>query len=226
MLLHVPKVLSDAELAECRRRLAEADWVDGRVTVGYQGARVKDNRQVPEGHPVARRLGDLILGALERNPLFLSAALPLKVLPPLFNRYEGGQNYGSHIDGAIRQVPGTPHRVRTDLSATLFLSAPEAYDGGELTVEDTYGSRQVKLPAGDLVLYPGTSVHHVRPVTRGARIASFFWVQSMVREDSQRTMLFELDTAIQQVAGATPDSPAVVRLTNVYHNLLRRWADV
>jgi PKHD-type hydroxylase len=226
MLLHIPKVLSDAELAECRRRLDEADWVDGRATVGYQGARVKDNRQVPEGHPVARRLGDLILGALERSPLFLSAALPLKVLPPLFNRYEDGQNYGSHIDGAIRQVPGTPHRVRTDLSATLFLSAPEDYDGGELTVEDTYGSRQVKLPAGDLVLYPGTSVHHVRPVTRGARIASFFWVQSMVREDSQRTMLFELDTAIQQVAGATPDSPAVVQLTNVYHNLLRRWADV
>jgi PKHD-type hydroxylase len=226
MLLHIPKVLDAAQVAECRRRLDEAEWVDGRETVGYQGARVKDNRQLPERHPVALRLGDMILGVLERNPLFISAALPLKVLPPLFNRYAGGQHYGSHIDGAIRQVPGSPHRVRTDLSATLFLSAPEEYDGGELTIEDSYGARAVKLPAGDMVLYPGTSVHHVRPVTRGVRVASFFWVQSMVREDSQRTMLFDLDTAIQEVAGRIPDAPAVVRLTNVYHNLLRRWADV
>lgn len=225
MLLSIPKVLAPEQVARCRELLDGAEWVDGRVTVGYQGARVKDNVQVPEGHPVARQLGDLILAALERNPLFMSAALPLKVLPPLFNRYEGGQRYGSHVDGAIRQVPGTPHRVRTDLSATLFLSAPEEYEGGELTIEDTYGTRAVKLPAGDMVLYPGTSVHHVRPVTRGARVAAFFWIQSMVREDSQRALLFELDTSIQQLAGAVPDSPAVVRITNVYHNLLRRWAD-
>jgi PKHD-type hydroxylase len=226
MLLHIPKVLDAAQVAECRRRLDETEWVDGRETVGYQGARVKDNRQLPERHPVALRLGDMILGVLERNPLFISAALPLKVLPPLFNRYAGGQHYGSHIDGAIRQVPGSPHRVRSDLPSTLVLRAPEEYDGGELTIEDSYGARAVKLPAGDMVLYPGTSVHHVRPVTRGARIAAFFWVQSMVREDSQRTMLFDLDTAIQEVAGRIPDAPAVVRLTNVYHNLLRRWADV
>jgi PKHD-type hydroxylase len=225
MLLQVPDVLSAAQAAECRRALAEAEWVDGKVTAGHQSGRAKHNMQVPEGHPVARRLGDMILAALERSALFMSAALPLKVFPPLFNRYQGGENFGTHIDNAIRQVPGTPHRVRTDLSATLFLSAPEDYDGGELAVEDTYGAHRVKLPAGHMLLYPATSLHQVRPVTRGTRLAAFFWIQSMVRDDGQRTLLFDLDTAIQRVLQAMPDDAAAVQLTGVYHNLLRRWAD-
>jgi len=186
---------------------------------------VKDNLHVPENHPVARQIGNLVVGALEHNALFLSAALPLKVFPPLLNCYQGGQAFGTHVDSAIRQVTGTPHRVRTDLSATLFLSQPDEYDGGELVVADTYGSHSVKHAAGDMVLYPGTSLHHVNPVTRGQRLASFFWIQSMVREDAQRTLLFELDTAIQQLGRAVPDHGALVQLTNVYHNLLRRWAD-
>jgi PKHD-type hydroxylase len=225
MLLQVPEVLSGAQAAECRHALNEADWVDGKVTAGHQSGRAKHNMQVPEGHPTARRLGDMILAALERSPLFMSAALPLKVFPPLFNRYRGGENFGTHVDNAIRQVPGTPHRVRTDLSATLFLSAPEDYDGGELTVEDTYGAHRVKLPAGHMLLYPATSLHQVRPVTRGTRLAAFFWIQSMVRDDGQRTLLFDLDTAIQRVSQAMPDDAAAVQLTGVYHNLLRRWAD-
>jgi len=225
MLLQVPEVLSGAQAAECRRALAVAEWVDGKVTAGHQSGRAKHNMQVPEGHPTARRLGDMILAALERSPLFMSAALPLKVFPPLFNRYQGGENFGTHIDNAIRQVPGTPHRVRTDLSATLFLTPPDDYDGGELTVEDTYGAHRVKLPAGHMLLYPATSLHQVRPVTRGARVAAFFWIQSMVRDDGQRTLLFDLDTAIQRVSQAMPDDAAAVQLTGVYHNLLRRWAD-
>lgn len=225
MLLQVPEVLSGAQAAECRRALAEAEWVDGKVTAGHQSGRAKHNMQVPEGHPTARRLGDMILAALERSPLFMSAALPLKVFPPLFNRYQGGENFGTHVDNAIRQVPGTPHRVRTDLSATLFLTPPDDYDGGELTVEDTYGVHRVKLPAGHMLLYPATSLHQVRPVTRGARVAAFFWIQSMVRDDGQRTLLFDLDTAIQRVSQAMPDDAAAVQLTGVYHNLLRRWAD-
>ena len=225
MLTCISAVLSAQQVEECRAQLAAAEWIDGRASAGYLSAKVKHNRQVPEGHPVARRLGDMLLSALERNPLFLSAALPLKVVPPLFNRYEGGETYGSHVDGAIRPVPGTPHRVRTDLSATLFLSAPESYDGGELVVEDSYGGHAVKLPAGDMVLYPGTSLHHVRPVTRGVRLAAFFWVQSMVRADSQRSLLFELDTAIQQLARTAPDHEAILRLMNVYHNILRHWAE-
>src|ERR1044072_7663440 len=176
MLVHVPKVFDAAQLMECRRALDSAEWVDGRETAGHQFARVKHNRQIPVGHPVARRLGDLILTALDRNPLFMSAALPLKVVPPFFNRYESGETYGNHIDGAVYPVAGTPHRVRTDLSATLFLTPPEEYDGGELVVEDTYGTQSVKLPAGHMILYPSTSLHHVRPVTRGARVCSFFWV--------------------------------------------------
>ena len=168
----------------------------------------------------------MILGALQRNSLFMAAALPLRVFPPLFNRYEGGQSFGTHVDNAIRQVTGTPHRIRTDLSATLFFSAPDEYDGGELIVEDTYGVHKVKLPAGHMVLYPSTSLHHVRPVTRGARIASFFWIQSMVRDDGQRTLLFDLDMAIQRLDQDMPDHPAAVQLTGVYHNLLRRWAEV
>ncbi|HEX5708486.1 MAG TPA: Fe2+-dependent dioxygenase, partial [Pyrinomonadaceae bacterium] len=170
-------------------------------------------------------LGDAVLAALERSPLFMSAALPLKVFPPLFNRYEGGQSFGNHVDNVIRQVTGTPHRVRTDLSATLFLAAPEEYDGGELLVEDTYGLHSVKLPAGHLILYPASSLHRVQPVTRGARLASFFWIQSMVRDDGERTLLFDLDTAIRRLSEDAPDHPSVVELTSVYHNLLRRWAD-
>jgi PKHD-type hydroxylase len=225
VLVHIPKVLDAAQLAECRRALAAAEWVDGRETAGHQFARVKHNRQIPVRHPVARRLGDMILTVLDRNPLFMSAALPLKVVPPLFNRYEGGETYGNHIDGAIYPVTGTPHRVRTDLSATLFLSAPEDYEGGELVADDTYGAHRVKLPAGDMILYPGTSLHRIEPVTQGIRLAAFFWVQSMVRADAQRTLLFDLDTAIQSLSLTVPDDPALAQLTNVYHNLLREWAD-
>ena len=226
MLLQILDLLDAAQLARCREVLDAADWADGRITAGYQSARAKDNAQLPEDSPVARELGELVLGALQRNALFVSAALPLKVFPPLFNRYAGGQSFGSHVDNAIRPIRGTPHRVRTDLSATLFLSAPDEYDGGELVIEDTYGTHAVKLPAGHLVLYPASSLHLVRPVTRGARVASFFWVQSMVRDDAQRTLLYDLDRAVQEVHRDLPDSAAAVGLTGVYHNLLRRWADV
>jgi PKHD-type hydroxylase len=225
MLLHIPKVLTESQLAECRTALAKAEWADGRATAGYQSARVKNNQQLPETHPTAVKLGDMILGALDRNPLFMSGALPLKVVPPLFNRYENSQSYGNHIDGAIRPIAGTPHRVRTDLSATLFLTPPEDYEGGELNIEDTFGTQAVKLAAGDMILYPGSSLHRVEPVTRGVRICAFFWIQSMVRDDAQRRMLFELDTTIQQLAGTVSDQAPVVKLTNIYHNLLRQWAD-
>jgi PKHD-type hydroxylase len=226
MLLHIPEVLTVNQVEHARRRLDEANWIDGRVTAGHQSARVKNNVQLPEDHEVAQELGDLILEALQRNALFVSAALPLRVFPPLFNRYEGGHAFGSHLDNAIRQVSGTPHRIRTDLSATLFFSEPDEYDGGELQVEDTYGVHSVKLPAGHMVLYPSTSLHHVRPVTRGTRTASFFWIQSMVRDDGERTLLFDLDRAIQQLDVDAPDHPAAVQLTGIYHNLLRRWADL
>ena len=226
MLLQVPDVLTPEQVAQCRQTLEQAEWIDGRVTAGYQSARTKDNLQLPEDHPAARQLGELILAALQNNALFMAAALPLKVFPPLFNRYQGGQSFGTHVDNAVRQVTGTPHRVRTDLSATLFFTDPDEYDGGELLVEDTYGTHNVKLPAGNLILYPSTSLHHVRPVTGGARIASFFWIQSMVRDDGQRTLLFDLDMAIQRITQDVPDHPSAVQLTGVYHNLLRRWADV
>jgi PKHD-type hydroxylase len=225
MLLQIPDVLSAQQVAHARRRLDEAEWVDGRVTAGHQSAQVKDNQQLPEDHPVSRELGDMIGKSLSANPLFLSAALPLRIFPPLFNRYQGGQSFGNHVDNAIRQAAGGA-RLRTDLSATLFLAEPSEYDGGELLVEDTYGVHRVKLPAGHLVLYPSTSLHNVQPVTRGARIASFFWIQSMVRDDGQRTLLFDLDNAIRRVAGEIPESPAPVQLTAVYHNLLRRWAEM
>ena len=225
MLLHVPDVLSGDQVAEARRLLDNADWVDGAVTAGHQSTKAKKNMQMPEDHPVSRQLGDVILRALHGNALFISAALPLKVFPPLFNRYAGGQAFGTHVDNAIRQVPGTPHRVRTDLSATLFLTDPSEYDGGELSVEDTYGVQRVKLPAGHMILYPATSLHHVTPVTRGARVSSFFWIQSMVRADSQRSILFDLDTAIQGLSRDVPDHPSGVQLTGLYHNLLRQWAD-
>jgi PKHD-type hydroxylase len=225
MLLQVPDVLTADQVARCRQMLDEAEWVDGRVTAGPQSARTKDNMQLPEDHSVAIELGNVVLQALEKSTLFMAAALPLKVFPPLFNRYQGGQSFGNHIDNSIRQVTGTPHRVRTDLSATLFLAEPESYDGGELVVEDTYGVHSVKLPAGHLVLYPSSSLHNVRPVTRGARVASFFWIQSMVRDDGERTLLFDLDMAVQQITQGAPDHPSLVSLTGVYHNLLRRWAD-
>jgi len=225
MLLQVPDVLSAEQVTHARRRLDEAEWVDGRVTAGHQSAQVKHNQQLPEDHPVARELGDMIGKSLSANPLFLSAALPLRIFPPLFNRYQGGQSFGNHVDNAIRQAAGGA-RMRTDLSATVFLADPSEYDGGELLVEDTYGVHSVKLPAGDLVLYPSTSLHNVQPVTRGARIASFFWIQSMIRDDGQRTLLFDLDSAIRRVAGEIPESPAPVQLTAVYHNLLRRWAEM
>ncbi|HEY9501720.1 MAG TPA: Fe2+-dependent dioxygenase [Pyrinomonadaceae bacterium] len=226
MLLQIQNVLGKAELAHCRRLLASADWVDGKITAGHQSARAKDNMQLREDHPVSTELANLIIPALEKSQLFMTAALPLKVFPPLFNRYQEGQSFGNHVDNAIRQVPGTPHRVRTDLSATLFLSEVDEYEGGELVVEDVYGVHQVKLPAGDLILYPASSLHHVQPVTRGARVASFFWIQSMVRDDGERTMLFDLDMAIQRLAADSPSHPSVLELTSLYHNLLRRWADV
>jgi PKHD-type hydroxylase len=225
VILSVPQVLSSGQVREARRLLHAADWVDGKVTAGHQSARAKDNQQLPEDSPLARQLGDEVLAALERSPRFISAALPLKVFPPLFNRYAGGQSFGLHVDNAIRQVRGTGQRVRTDLSATLFLAEPSEYDGGELVVEDTYGAHAVKLPAGHLVLYPSSSLHRVNPVTRGTRIASFFWIQSMVRDDARRTLLFDMDTAIQQMAQQPPDHPAVIQLTGVYHNLLRMWAE-
>jgi PKHD-type hydroxylase len=226
VVLQIPDVLSVEQVAHARRLLDAADWVDGRVTAGHQSARVKNNVQLPEDHSVARELGDLVLTALQGNALFVAAALPLRVFPPLFNRYSGGQAFGNHVDNSIRQLPGTPLRIRTDLSATLFLAEPEDYEGGELLVEDTYGVHSVKLPAGHMVLYPASSLHRVAPVTRGARVASFFWIQSMVRDDSDRTLLFDLDTAIQRLAVDMPAHAAVVQLTAVYHNLLRRWAEM
>jgi PKHD-type hydroxylase len=226
MLLQIPEVLTTEDVRDSRRALDAAEWIDGRVTAGHQSARAKDNEQVPENHPAARRVGDAIVAALARNPLFRSAALPLHVFPPLFNRYTGGQSFGSHVDNAVRQVAGTAHQLRTDLSATLFLSQPDEYDGGELVIEDTFGVQSVKLAAGSMILYPASSLHHVRPVTRGARVSSFFWIQSMVRDDGERTLLFDLDLAIQRLAGEHSGHPAVLQLTGVYHNLLRRWADL
>ena len=226
MLLQIPDVISADQVTQARQMLDASQWVDGRVTAGHQSAMAKHNLQLPEDHPVARQLGEMILAALQRNSLFIAAALPLRVFPPLFNRYEAGQSFGNHVDNAIRQVAGTALRVRTDLSATLFLAEPEEYDGGELLIEDTYGVHSVKLPAGHLVLYPSSSLHNVRAVTRGARIASFFWIQSMLRDDAERTLLFDLDTAIQRLTVDIPDHPAALQLTGVYHNLLRRWADV
>ncbi|ALN56605.1 Fe2+-dependent dioxygenase [Lysobacter yananisis] len=226
MLLHVPKVLTAEQVAHCRARLDQAGWADGRITAGHQSAKAKDNAQLPETDPAARELGALILDALSRNSTFFSAALPQRVYPPLFNRYAGGQSFGFHVDNAIRydRSRGGMDAVRTDLSATLFLSAPDEYDGGELVIEDTYGSHNVKLPAGDLVLYPGTSLHKVTPVTRGVRTASFFWIQSLLAEDAQRRLMFELDVSIRRLSADVPEHPALVQLTGVYHNLLRRWS--
>ena len=228
MLLQVPQVLTPDQVAHCRDRLAAAAWADGRITAGHQSGKAKDNAQLPETDPVARELGGLVLEALARNSTFFSAALPRRIYPPLFNRYDGGQSFGFHVDNAIRydRSRGGAEPVRTDLSATLFLAEPDEYDGGELVMEDTYGTHRVKLQAGDLVLYPGTSLHQVTPVTRGERIASFFWIQSMVREDAQRRLMFDLDVSIRRLTQDLPDHPALVQLTGVYHNLLRRWTDV
>jgi PKHD-type hydroxylase len=226
MLLQVPNVLTPDQIAHARVLLAQATWIDGRVTAGPQSSRAKQNLQLPEDSPQSRELGDVILGALQRNALFMSAALPLKIFPPLFNQYAGGHSFGSHVDNAIRQVPGTPHRVRTDLSATLFFAEPSEYEGGELVVEDTYGVHSVKLAAGHMILYPSTSLHYVKPVTSGARVASFFWIQSLIRDDGRRTLLFDMDTAIQRLAADVPDHPSTVQLTGVYHNLLRQWAEL
>jgi PKHD-type hydroxylase len=230
MLITIPDVLTAEQVKQARQILDAAEWVDGKVTAGHQSAKAKNNAQIPENSPAAKQLGEMILTALGKNPLFLAAALPARVFPPLFNRYTGGQSFGTHVDNAIRQITGTAHRIRTDLSATLFFAAPDEYDGGELCVEDTYGIHAVKLPPGHMVLYPATSLHHVKPVTRGARVSSFFWIQSMVREDSRRSLLFDLDLGIQRLNRELPNQPAAaqtaVQLTGVYHNLLRQWAEV
>ncbi|MBB5318739.1 Fe2+-dependent dioxygenase [Tunturibacter empetritectus] len=226
MLITIPDVLSATELKHARAALDAAEWVDGKVTAGYQAQSVKENLQLPEGHPIAVKLGEVVLGALARSPLFMSTALPLRVFPPMFNRYTGGGHFGTHVDTAIRANASTGQRIRTDISATLFLSAPDEYDGGDLSVEDTYGVHSVKLPAGHMVLYPATSLHRVTPVTRGARVASFFWVQSMIRSDADRTLLYDLDTAIQRLALESPGNATTVQLTGIYHNLLRRWAEM
>ncbi len=226
MLLRIADVLTAEQVGEARRVLAAASWVDGRITAGYQAQEVKRNQQIPEGSEVARTLGEMVLGGLARSQRFMSAALPLRVFPPMFNRYGVGETFGTHVDTAIRQVAATGQRIRTDLSATVFLTAPEEYDGGELVVEDAYGAHAVKLPAGHMVLYPATSLHRVEPVTRGARVSSFFWIQSMVRDDGQRTLLFDLDTGIQRLAPVAEAKETAVQLTGVYHNLLRQWAEM
>jgi PKHD-type hydroxylase len=225
MLVAIPDVLTAAQVAQARQIFEQAEWIDGRVTAGHQSARAKNNMQLPENSPEARQVGDIILTALDQNPLFIAAALPLRVFPPLFNRYQGGESFGTHVDNAIRPVTGTPYRIRTDLSATLFLCAPGEYDGGELVIEGTLGVHSIKLPAGHMILYPSTSLHHVRPVTRGARVASFFWIQSMVRDEGERSILLDLDLAIQRVNQDNADHLVAIQLTGIYHNLLRRWAD-
>ena len=227
MLLCVPGVFSKEDVAEIRSVMDEADWEDGRSTAGSQSALVKQNEQLPPAGETARRLGERVLRALAANPLFMSAAIPLRIFPPLFNRYGEGHRFGTHVDNAVRGDHLTGMRIRTDLSVTLFLSEPEDYDGGELVVEDFYGSHEVKLPAGDLVLYPATSLHMVTPITRGRRVASFFWLQSMIRDNQARTLIFDLDTAIQNLAARLGrDDEETVRLTGIYHNLIRTWAEV
>jgi len=227
MLVTIPAVLTADQVAHARRLLGEAEWVDGKVTAGAQSALAKNNQQLPEGSAAGREIAQAILAALSRNALFVSAALPKTIFPPLFNRYAaaGGHSFGNHVDNAIRFL-ADGSRLRTDLSATLFLSDPNGYEGGELTVEDTYGLHRVKLPAGDMILYPATSLHRVEPVTRGERLASFFWIESMVRDDGQRSLLLDLDVAARSLAQRCgDDDPAIVSLTGCYHNLLRRWAD-
>ncbi len=225
MLLHIPNVLVPEEVSQIRQQLDAAQWADGRETVGAQGAQVKHNEQLPDASALKAELGQGVLAALRRSPLFFAATLPLKILPPRFNRYSGGGTYGFHVDGAVMHL-AHGEQLRSDISCTLFLSAPEEYDGGELVISDTYGEHEVKLPAGDLIVYPSSSLHQVNPVTRGARAASFFWVQSMVRDDVQRRLLWEMDTSIERLRQTGGDAGAVLQLTGVYHNLLRRWSEV
>ncbi len=226
MMIAIPDVLDATQLARVRALMEAGPWADGNITSGPQAALAKRNEQLPETSAQAQEASAIVLEALGKSPLFFAAALPLKIYPPLFNRYAGGQNFGTHIDNAIRIQPGSQFRVRSDLSATLFLSDPKSYEGGELTVEHNLGVQSVKLPAGHMVLYPASSLHHVEPVTRGARVASFFWIQSMVRDDSARQTLFDLDSTIQTlVTERGHEDRAVIRLTGIYHNLLRRWAD-
>jgi PKHD-type hydroxylase len=224
MLLHVPTVLSHAQVARMRDMLDTADWTDGRETVGLQGAQVKHNQQLPNASPLRTELGNIVLAALAEQPLYHSAALPLRTMHPRFNRYAGGGQYGFHIDGAVMGLPAGCH-LRSDISCTLFLSEPDSYDGGELIVSDTYGEHEIKLPAGDLIVYPSSSLHRVQPVTRGTRLAAFFWVQSMIRDDGQRRLLYELDTSVQMLTHAGADADALLKLTGIYHNLLRQWAE-
>ncbi|WP_312400796.1 Fe2+-dependent dioxygenase [Stenotrophomonas indicatrix] len=225
MLLHIPNVLAPEEVAQIRQRLDAADWTDGRETVGSQGAQVKHNEQLPDASPLKAALASVVLAALKRSPLFFAASLPLKYLPPRFNRYSGGGTYGFHVDGAVMNL-ANGEQLRSDISCTLFLSDPDEYDGGELIISDTYGEHEVKLPAGDLIVYPSSSLHKVNPVTRGARVASFFWVQSMIRDDVQRRLLWEMDTSIERLRQTNGDADAVLQLTGVYHNMLRRWSEV
>ncbi|MDB5641624.1 MAG: PKHD-type hydroxylase [Hyphomicrobiales bacterium] len=226
MMIHIPQVLDAAAVAHCRQVMQRAEWADGRITAGHQSAQVKNNMQMPEGSSAHRELGKLVMAGLDRSPLFMSAALPLHVFPPLFNRYDPGMSFGSHVDNSIRTNPFDGRRIRTDLSATLFISEPDEYDGGELIVEDTYGEHAVKLPAGDMILYPANSLHRVQPISRGSRIASFFWIQSMVRDDTKRALLFDLDMSIVRLNADVSGHPSVVNLTSTYHNLLRLWTEV
>jgi PKHD-type hydroxylase len=227
MLICIPEVLTKAEVAEFRSALKLANWVDGLSTAGAQAAEIKKNRQVATDCPIGAKLGAQILKALSRQPMFISAALPKTFLPPMFNAYASGETFGVHVDNAIRVVPATGERLRTDLSMTLFLSEPEEYEGGELTIETEYGAQSAKLPAGDLILYPSTSLHQVTPVTAGERVCSFFWLQSMIRDEGERTMLFDLDQTIQAISASRGAGDAdAVRLTGLYHNLIRKWADL
>jgi PKHD-type hydroxylase len=226
MLLHIPQVLDVATEQQCRDQLLATDWADGRHTAGNLSAQAKRNQQLAPQSPVGQAIGGLIRDRLQGNGLFFSAALPKQLVPPLFNRYESGMAFDNHIDNAVRGIPGTEDRIRTDLSATLFLSEPASYDGGELVIEDSYGVHSVKLPAGDLVLYPSTSLHRVEPVTRGVRLASFFWIQSMVRDAGRRSLLFDLDQQIQALRRQLGDGDISVGLTGVYHNLLRQWVEL
>jgi PKHD-type hydroxylase len=228
MLLHIPNVLTREETVEMREALERADWTDGRETVGPQGAQVKRNEQLPEGSALRHELGAKILAALARNSLYFSACLPLRTVPPRFNRYRGGGQYGFHVDGSVMVLGAADaqEHIRSDISCTLFLCEPDDYDGGELVVSDTYGEHEIKLPAGDAIIYPSSSLHKVTPVTRGTRLAAFFWVQSMVRADSQRRLLFELDASIETLRRTNANADAVLQLTSVYHNLLRGWAEV
>jgi PKHD-type hydroxylase len=226
MLITIPAILSRKQIGDYRRQLDEVGWQDGKLTAGPQSGKVKHNEQADAADPMTRRLVDRLLRALERHPLFLSAALPRHVFPPIFSRYGVGMGFGAHVDNAIRQLPGTALRLRTDLSATLYLSDPDEYDGGELEIEDHYGVQTVKLAAGDLVLYPSDSLHRVQPVTRGARVCAIIWLQSMVRDNGARTLLFDMDQAVQALGPLAPDHPALLRLTACYHNLMRRWAEL